>query len=331
MAGIRDAALVLVAILALLVTLPAIHNGFVDHDDPLYIKDTLVSQGITRDGISFAFTSVDPLYWHPLTWLSHELDFEFSGSSSVAHHFTSIFLHALTAGLLCLLWWKLGADIYAAAAASMLWALHPLRVESFAWVAERKDVLCALFFVATLIAYLRYGQQPSRTRYMAWIGCAALALLSKPTAITLPFVLLLLDYWPLRRTKNRIAIVVEKLPLVAMTLIVAALTVVGQSHSGATSLITGVPLMTRFANAAISYGRYLIKIAWPVNLACFYSYDRHPSIPLAIASVCLLSGNHCLRHPPQGSVALASRRVVMVRRHHTAERRNDSGGTPRHG
>jgi hypothetical protein len=161
-----------VAVLALSGCFSAVLNGFVDYDDPLYITDATVSQGITATGVSLAFTSVDKLYWHPLTWLSHELDFDLFGSSPAAHHFTSVFLHALTAGLFCLLCLKLGASVYYAAGASMLWALHPLRVESFAWIAERKDVLCALFFVATLIAYLRYAHHPSRTR-VTWLGLAA--------------------------------------------------------------------------------------------------------------------------------------------------------------
>jgi protein O-mannosyl-transferase len=274
--------------LLLLTSIPTIHNGFVNYDDPLYIKDSLVSQGLTTEGISFAFTSVDKLYWHPLTWLSHELDFELFGPALYGHHFTSVLLHALTAGLLCLLCLQLGAGAYQAAAASLLWALHPLRVESFAWLAERKDVLCAFFFVATLVAYLRYAQRQTRVRYALWLGCGVLALLSKPTAVTLPLVLLLLDYWPLRRTATPIKLLVEKLPLAAMAILVAVLTAIGQQHSGATSLVTGVSLATRVANAAISYTKYLGKILWPMNLTCFYPYVRHPGIIWIIASTCLL-------------------------------------------
>jgi len=277
-----------IVILVLLASLPAIHNGFVEYDDPLYINSARVSQGMTSEGITFALTSVDRLYWHPLTWLSHELDFSWFGSSLYGHHFTSVLLHALTAGLLCLLCLQLGAGAYQAVAASLLWALHPLRVESFAWLAERKDVLCAFFFVAAIVAYLRYAKQPSRGRYALWLGCGVLALMSKPTAVTLPLVLLLLDYWPLRRTATPIKLLVEKLPLAAMAIVVAVLTAIGQQHSGATSLITGVGLPTRAENAAVSYATYLGKIFWPVNLACFYPYDRHPDVIWVIASTGLL-------------------------------------------
>jgi Flp pilus assembly protein TadD len=277
-----------IVILVLLASLPAIHNGFVEYDDPLYINSATVSQGMTSEGITFALTSVDRLYWHPLTWLSHELDFSWFGSSLYGHHFTSVLLHALTAGLLCLLCLQLGAGAYQAVAASLLWALHPLRVESFAWLAERKDVLCAFFFVASLVAYLRYAKQPSRTRYALWLGCGVLALLSKPTAVTLPLVLLLLDYWPRRRAASPIKLLIEKLPLAPIACVVAVLTVIGQQHSGATSLVTGVSIATRAENA-FSYAAYLGKIFWPVNLACFYPYDRHPKAAWVIASSCLLA------------------------------------------
>jgi hypothetical protein len=141
----------IIVVTTLLACVSAVHGALVDYDDPLYINRSVVRDGITVDGLSFALTSVHELYWHPLTWLSHELDFELFGAAPAAHHFTSVFLHALTAGLFCLLCLKFGAGVYHAAAASLLWALHPLRVESFAWVAERKDVLCAFFFVAALI------------------------------------------------------------------------------------------------------------------------------------------------------------------------------------
>ncbi|HEV8038522.1 MAG TPA: tetratricopeptide repeat protein [Bryobacteraceae bacterium] len=283
------AVLSVVSILTLLISLPTLNNGAVDSDDPLYIKDALASQGITPEGITFALTSLDGLYWHPLTWLSHELDFELFGSSLYGHHFTSVLLHALTAGLLCFLCLQLGAGAYQAVAASLLWALHPLRVESFAWLAERKDVLCAFFFVASLVAYLRYAKQPSRARYALWLGCGVLALLAKPTAVTLPLVLLLLDYWPLRRTAQPLKLLVEKITLAAMAIVVAVLTAIGQQHAGATSLVTGISLGTRIANATVSYATYLGKILWPVNLACFYPYDRHPEAAWVIASTCLLA------------------------------------------
>jgi protein O-mannosyl-transferase len=193
------AAATFVFLTALLVTWPATGGGFVGLDDELYIRDKPSAAGLTDSSIAFAFTSVKDLYWHPLAWLSHEVDVELFGQNATGHHASSLLIHAITAALFCLVLSRLGATPLASATGSLLWALHPLRVESFAWVAERKDVLCALFFVATVLLYLRFVEQPSRRRYIGWLCCGALALMSKPTAVSLPLVLLLLDYWPRRR------------------------------------------------------------------------------------------------------------------------------------
>ena len=200
----------------LLFTVPTLRNHFVALDDPLYLSQKPVSEGLTAESVRFAFTDVGREYWHPLAWLSSELDTELFGSAPAGHHSTSIFLHALTAGLLVLVLLRLGAGPWTAAAGSLLWAIHPLRVESFAWIAERKDVLCALFFVAAVLAYLRYAERPSRPRYAAWLLCGALALMSKPAAVSLPLVLLVLDYWPRRRATAPARLLIEKLPLIAI-------------------------------------------------------------------------------------------------------------------
>jgi hypothetical protein len=149
----RGAPLCIVVFVAFAVCLPAIRNSFVDLDDVTYVEKKPISDGLTANGIVFAASSLSP-YWHPLTWLSHELDAELFGASPGGHHLTSVILHGLTAALLCLVLIQLGATTWQAAGGALLWALHPLRVESFAWVAERKDVLCALFFVAAIAAYL---------------------------------------------------------------------------------------------------------------------------------------------------------------------------------
>src|SRR5580658_9424462 len=160
---------------------------------------------------------------------------------------------------------------------ALFWALHPLRVESFAWIAERKDVLCALFFIATVLAYLRYAERPSKPRYLAWIGFAALALMSKPVAVSLAPILLLLDYWPLRRNSGPLQLLKEKLPLLGITAAVMALTVYGQKVCGSMSHLADVPFRIRLENVPVSCARYIGKILWPVNLSCFYAYDRHPA------------------------------------------------------
>jgi Tfp pilus assembly protein PilF len=278
-----------IAACVLCVAACATRNGFVTLDDSLYVATKPASEGLTPASVAFAFTTVETLYWHPLAWLSHELDIEEFGFNAGGHHFTSALLHALAAGLLCLVFFRLGAKALSAAMGSLLWALHPLRVESFAWVAERKDVLCALFFVAAIAAYLRYIERPSRVRYAGWLCCGALALMSKPAAVSLPAVLLLLDYWPRKRGTAFWRLVAEKLPLAAMAGCVMFLTVLGQVRSGSTSYLADVPIGPRLACAAVSYVRYLGKIVWPVNLACFYPYQRNwPGVWVA-ASVMVLA------------------------------------------
>ena len=175
----------------LLATLSASRNTLVTLDDALYLGNSAARGGVSIRGLAFAFTSVSTLYWHPLAWLSHELDAELFGANAAGHHFTSVHLHAIAAGFLFLVLRRLGARDWAAAGGALLWALHPLRVESFAWVAERKDVLCAMFFIATVLAYLRYAELRSMRRYAAWIALAALALMSKPVAVSLAPILLL--------------------------------------------------------------------------------------------------------------------------------------------
>ena len=278
----------LLAGLVLTATLPAIRNAFVILDDGLYLSNTSAEGGLTTRGIAFAFTSVTALYWHPLAWLSHELDAELFGANPAGPHLTSVLLHAIAAGLLLLVLRRLGASVWASAGGALLWALHPLRVESFAWLAERKDVLCALFFIATVLAYLRYAERPSSGRYAAWIALGALALMSKPAAVSLAPILLLLDYWPLRRESGFVHLLKEKLPLFGMSAAVMALTVYGQKVSGSMRHLADVPFRIRLENAPISCVRYIGKILWPASLSCFYAYDRHPAGALVTASALVL-------------------------------------------
>jgi tetratricopeptide (TPR) repeat protein len=282
----------LLAALVLLVALPATQNAFVSLDDGLYLGNAAAVGGLTLRGVAFAFTSVSTLYWHPVAWLSHELDAELFGASPAGAHLTSALLHAIAAGLLFLALRRLGAGAWIAAGGALLWALHPLRVESFAWVAERKDVLCALFFIATVLAYLRYAESPSPGRYVAWVVLGALALMSKPAAVSLAPVLLLLDYGPLRRKIGLARLLKEKLPLLGMTAAVIALTVYGQKVSGSMRYLADVPYRIRLENVPVSYARYIGKVLWPANLSCLYAYDRRPAAVLVTASalgLCALS------------------------------------------
>ncbi len=170
-----------------------------------------------------------------------------------------------------------GARPWYAVGGALAWAVHPLRVESFAWVAERKDVLCATFFLGAVLAYLRYVERPSLGRYVGWAALGVCALLSKPAAVSIVPVLLILDWWPLRRARSAVWLVFEKTPLVAMTAVVAGLTVYGQRVSGSMSYLADVGVGKRIENAAVSLVRYLGKMAYPVNLSCFYPYERNPA------------------------------------------------------
>ena len=272
----------LVGVVVLLVALPTVLNAYVDLDDGPYVLEKPAYEGLTREAIVFAFTAVRPMYWHPLAWLSQELDTELYGSSPAGHHFTSALLHALTAALLCIVLIEMGAGHVPAALGSLFWAVHPLRVESFAWIAERKDVLCAFFFVAGVALYLKYKTSGLHRLYVAWLMCGFAALMSKPTAVSLPIILLLLDFWPPRRRASWLRLVMEKLPLLAGAVAVSYLAVHGQSQAMALAPVGSFPL--RMENAAFSCVRYFGKMVWPVRLGCFYPFDTHLAASWGVVS-----------------------------------------------
>ena len=183
---------------------PVNRHPFVNYDDDRYVTGNAhIHNGVNWDTIAWAFSSTEQGNWHPLTWLSHALDYQLFHQNPAGHHFTSVLIHAANAVLLFLFLMyatrRLGPSLFVAA----LFALHPINVESVAWVAERKNVLCTFFFFAALIAYCWYARRPDWRRYLAFTGLFVLGLMSKPMVITLPFVLLLLDYWPLGRIQGR--------------------------------------------------------------------------------------------------------------------------------
>lgn len=223
-----------------------------------------------------------------MAWLSHEPDFTLFGMQAMGHHLSNAILQIVATGLLYLVLRELKAGPWAACAGALLWAAHPLRVESYAWVAERKDVLCACFFTATILAYLRFQRRPTRWRYWVWVLSGALTLMTKPVAVCLVPILLLMDWWPRSRPVLVPKLVLEKMPLVALTALVVELTVYGQSASGATTHLAAVPAFTRAANVPIFYVRYIGKVVWPLDLACFYSYDSSPSLLLSAVCVAFL-------------------------------------------
>jgi len=281
----------LLAVVTLALYNPVNRHPFVNYDDDRYVvNNPHVRQGLTDDTFTWALTSTEQANWHPLTWMSHALDVSLFGKNPVGHHFTSVLLHAANVVLLFLLLiWvtrRLGPSLFVA----MLFAIHPINVESVAWVAERKNVLCTMFFFLTLWAYGWYARKPSWKRYLAVAALFAAGLASKPMVITLPFVLLLLDYWPLGRVRggkteaethptfswSRLA--VEKLPLLALSAGSAVITMLAQQAGGAVRTTAEVSFGARLATAIWAYAMYLWKMVWPAQLAPMYP---HPGDSLA--------------------------------------------------
>jgi tetratricopeptide (TPR) repeat protein len=265
---------------------------YVNFDDDEYVYDNpRVAAGLTREGLVWAFTAVHSANWHPLTWLSHMLDCELFGLDPGWHHLTNVVLHGFAT--LCLygaLSAMTGAPLRSAFVAA-LYAVHPLHVESVAWVAERKDVLSGFFWTAAMWTYAAYARRPSLGRYLGVAVLFALGLLAKPMVVTLPAALLLLDVWPLGRTplappagppvpaRSYRALLVEKLPLFALSAIASAVTFQAQRTSGAMATLEALPIAIRVENAVVAYATYLMRTIWPSGLAVFYPY-RNP-LPLS--------------------------------------------------
>jgi protein O-mannosyl-transferase len=258
---------------------PVLSNEFVDYDDTVYVtKNPMVQEGLTWAGVRWAFTTGHAGNWHPITWLSHMLDCELYGLSPRGHHLTSLILHAANALLLFQLLRRTTGAALRSALVAALFALHPTRVESVAWIAERKDLLGAFFWLAAMLAYVRRAgaEDRSPTRSVAVIVLFALGLLSKPMVVTLPVTLLVLDHWPLARTRARslAALAWEKAPLFALAGAAGIVTLVVQSRSGAVASVETLGMGERLANAVVSYATYLRQLVWPAPLAVFYPYAQ---------------------------------------------------------
>ena len=296
---------------------PALHNPFMHVDDQNYVTENpYVQAGLTVKTFTWALTATTAQNWHALTWLSHALDCQIYGLNPVGHHFTNILLHALNAVLVFLLLWRVTGSKGRSLLVAALFAIHPLNVESVAWIAERKNVLSTFLFLLTLGAYGRYARKPDIKRYLVVAGLFLLGLAAKPMVITLPFVLLLLDYWPLNRIgdasqtspsragETRKArsqslasnaafpvprvpfwrLVLEKLPLLAMSVASAIITMFAQ-RTGAIQSLQIYPFGGRLGNAIYSYASYLWKTFWPARLAFLYPYPRdgRPAWALGLA------------------------------------------------
>ncbi|HWZ30668.1 MAG TPA: tetratricopeptide repeat protein [Bryobacteraceae bacterium] len=281
----------LLCAVVLLVYSPVRVHDFINYDDPVYVTDNPhVHDGLTWDGIVWAFTSFEHSNWFPLTWLSHMLDVQMFGFDPGWHHLSSVALHTISTLCLFALLWSMTRARWPSAFVALAFGLHPLHVESVAWAAERKDVLSVLFCILTLWAYVWYSEQPSWRRYLAIAGLFVCGLMSKPMLVTLPFVMLLLDYWPLRRKLGR-SVVVDKMPLLALSVAASIIAFIAQRQSGAVAALDRIPVTLRIENALVTYIVYLVKFVWPAKLAIFYPYaERIPlwqwlGAALAIAAV----------------------------------------------
>jgi protein O-mannosyl-transferase len=268
-------------------------HDFVNYDDKTYVYgNSLVSAGLTGSGVAKAFVDVQTNNWHPLTLISHMIDCQIFHLNPGGHHFTNVLLHSIAAVLLFVWLNGMTGTIWRSAFVTALFAIHPLRVESVAWIAERKDVLSAVFFFLTLWAYARYARARSVGRYLTMSILFACGLMSKPMLVTTPAVLLLLDYWPFKRLtdlKSLWRLAIEKIPLFALSIAssMAALALQVQSRSSVGQL----PFAWRAENALVSYVTYIWQIFWPANLAVFYPHpdDRFALWQVAVAAVFLVA------------------------------------------
>ncbi len=287
--------MVLLSLTNLSIYWPVQNFEFINLDDHAYVlANPMVQEGLTLSGLKWAFTTFDynTANWHPLTWLSLMLDWQLYGMSSGGYHWTNLLIHIANTLLLFVALRKMTKALWRSAFVAVLFAVHPLHVESVAWVSERKDVLCALFWFLAIGMYVRYAENPRYKSYLLTLFFFVLGLLAKPMAVTLPFILLLLDYWPLRRFTQQTNIIqestvysvtaspylrqptfyliLEKGPFLILSLLSSAITFLAQESGEAVQSITNVPLSLRVANAFVAYLAYIAKMVWPHDLAVFY-------------------------------------------------------------
>jgi tetratricopeptide (TPR) repeat protein len=282
------------------------HHEFINFDDNLYVyNNSHVKAGLKGEGLLWAFTKAHAYNWHPLTWISHMLDCQLYGLRPGAHHFTNVLFHTANALLLLLLLDRMTGSFWSSAFVAALFALHPLHVESVAWLSERKDVLSAFFWILTTLAYVRYVEHTSPARYLTMLVLFAFGLMAKQMLVTLPFVLLLLDYWPLGRvtlgkrrptnTQPRAApvpirlCILEKLPLLVLSVVAGVIVFRIQQGTLVMKSITQYSLPCRAGNALVAYAAYIANMLWPRHLAILYPHPGY-NLPLwqVVASASLL-------------------------------------------
>ena len=263
------------------------NHPFLDFDDNVYVTDNPhVATGLTGKNIAWAFTSIDAGNWHPITWLSHMADVTFYGMNPRGHHLTNLAIHVATSLLILLLLLRCTRLIWQSSFVAVMFALHPLHVESVAWVAERKDVLSAFFWFLTLLLYAEFSVKRKAALYLLCFSSFLLGLMSKPMLVTLPLVMLLMDFWPLglyrtreperglhRLPQKMSSLVAEKIPFLVCSLLSGVITIYAQQKGGATSSLDAVPFVLRIENAFVSYAKYIVKTLWPSDLAVLYPYS----------------------------------------------------------
>jgi tetratricopeptide (TPR) repeat protein len=287
---------------------PIRHNDFVDYDDNTYITENPdVSSGLTLHSIYLAFTKTHYYMWHPLTTLSHMLDCQIFELNPLGHHLVSVTIHIINVLLVLWIFTAMTGAVWPSAFIAMVFALHPLQVESVAWAAERKTVLSGLFWLLTIAAYIWYAKQPVISRYIVVFMIYALCIMTKPVVVTLPFVLVLLDFWPLNRIRSKnsefkieneelkgknlnsqftiLNSIYEKVPLLALSGILCVITFIVQNRAGSVMSLELWPLHIRLINAMASYFDYVAKMLYPVNLAVLYPFLKKPEINQAVLAV----------------------------------------------
>lgn len=276
---------------------------YINYDSPEYVFDNFrVKAGLSIDNVKWAFTTTYFSNWHPLTWISHMLDVELYGLNPGQHHLINVLFHIINTLLLFYFLRKVSGQILPSAFVAGLFALHPLHIQSVAWIAERKDLLCTFFFLLTLISYIHYLLRPSYLRYCILLLFFILGLMAKPMIVTLPFILFLLDFWPLNRiTLNKIistdihplsptqpstpgVIIREKILLLILSFVSCLITFYAQKASGAVASVTDISLPDRIGNALVSYFLYIYKTVWPVQLAIIYPHPGTQPVGLILAA-----------------------------------------------
>jgi Tfp pilus assembly protein PilF len=274
---IETAVCIFLALTTVLVYCQTFRYSFIAYDDDQYVyENPMVKAGLTASGVAWAVGTFHYANWHPLTWLSYMLDAQLFGMNAGAFHLVNVLLHAASAVLLFLVLFRMTRQPWRCAVVAAVFALHPLHVESVAWISERKDVLSTFLEMIALLLYVRYAEHPTTKRYLLVFLIFALSVIAKPMLVTFPLVLLLLDYWPLRRIQrlprwpeDRL-VLVEKAPLLLISLVASVLTLAAQRNYGAVATLEHVPLAARISNAATAYVTYIKQALWPANLGALY-------------------------------------------------------------